>query len=562
MASGILDTAVSGLTSLQRSLQTVSHNIANVNTEGYSRQRVELATNDPQRLGGGFIGKGVHVANIVRQYDEFTTRQFRSSQSAFNDADSYQVLAERVDNLVASDDTALTPAMKQFFNAMNDVANDPTSIPARQTLLAESNNLAGRFDLMQSRFNELRDQVKNDMRNAVKDINNFAESIADLNRKIAEQGSNEGAGVKVNDLMDRRDLLISQLSEVIDVSVVSGGNNVLNIFVGQGQPVVLSNKAMPISIQASKLDRNKLEVGFKDPATGVFNDVSRQLSGGKLTGLVRFRDEVLLPAQQNLGQLAASFALEVNQQHKAGYDLDGVAGVDLFSGIGNVPVSSDPANTGSISAAFDSSAIDKIDYSDYLLTVGTGPSYSLKRLADDTTISLTLSGGNLVATAPDALPGITISVGGTAPVAGDVFLIRPAYSAAETIGVNFTDPRKIAAASSLNSGGGALPGDNRNALALADLEKKTAMTGGTATFNDHYIKLITDIGNKTRSAKVSASAQEVLLNNATEQLSSVSGVNLDEEAAELIKLQQAYQASAQSIATTKTIFETLISATR
>ncbi len=562
MASGILDTAVSGLTSLQRSLQTVSHNIANVNTEGYSRQRVELATNDPQRLGGGFIGKGVHIANIIRQYDEFTTRQFRSSQSAFNDADTYRVMAERVDNLVASQDTSVTPAMKQFFNAMSDVANDPTSIPARQTLLAESKNLVSRFALMQSRFKELRQQANNDMGNAVKDINNFSESIADLNRKIAEQGSDQGAGVKVNDLMDQRDLLISKLSEVIDVSVVSGGNNILNVFIGQGQPVVLANTAMPVSIQASKLDQNNLEIGVKDASTGQFTDLTRQLSGGKLTGLVRFRDEILLPARQNLGQLAASFALEVNQQHKAGYDLNGVAGSDLFSGIANVPVSADPANTGSITAVFDSSAIDQIDYSDYQLTVGAGPSYSLKRLADGSSISLTQSGSNLVATAPDTLPGITISIGATAPVAGDVFLIRPAYSAVDTLGVNITDPRKIAAASSQNSSGGALPGDNRNALALAALEQKTAMTGGTETFKDHYIKMITDVGNQTRSAKVSASAQEVLLNNATEQLSSVSGVNLDEEAAELIKLQQAYQASAQSIATTKTIFETLISATR
>jgi flagellar hook-associated protein 1 FlgK len=561
MASGILDTAVSGLTTLQRSLQTVSHNIANVNTEGYSRQRVEAASNDPQRIGGGFIGKGVHIANIIRQYDEFTTRQFRASQSAFNDADSYRMMAERVDSLVASEDTSLAPVMKQFFNAMNDVANDPVSIPARQTLLAESNNLVSRFDLMQSRFKELRSQVNTDLKNAVNDINQYARSIADLNRKIAEQGGSSGVAFKVNDLMDRRDLLISQLSEVIDVAVVPGDNNALNIFIGQGQPVVLTNNAMPVNIQASTLDRDQLEIGFKDPATGDFTDVTRQLSGGKLTGLIRFRDEVLLTAQQQLGQLAASFALEVNQQHKAGYDLDGAAGLDLFSGVNSVSVSADPGNTGAITAAFDSTAIDQIDFSDYQLTVGAGPSYTLKRLADGSTIALSQSGTNLVATLPDKLPGISLSIS-TLPAAGDVFLIRPAYSAIDTLGVNVSDPRKIAAASSLNSSGGALPGDNRNALALAGLENKAAMTGSTETFKDHYIKMITQVGTKTRESKISASAQEVLLNNATEQLSSVSGVNLDEEAAELIKLQQAYQASAQSIATTKTIFETLINATR
>ncbi len=561
MASGILDTAVSGLNTLQRSLQTVSHNIANANTEGYSRQRVELGTNAAQRTGGGFVGKGVHITDIVRQYDEFTTRQLRSSQAAFNDSDQYYVMAQQVDNLMASPDTSVMPAMKQFFNAMNDVANDPTSIPARQTLLSEATNLTGRFSTMHSRLKELRAQLNQGISDAVQNINSYAKSIADLNKKISEQSSGANVGYKANDLLDQRDLLISKLSEVIDVSVVPGGNNVLNVFIGQGQPLVLSNGAMTVSVQQSPLDSEKLEIGVKDPSTGAFSDITPQLSGGKLSGLIRFRDDLLMPAQQSLGQLAASFALEMNKQHAAGFDLDGNAGGDLFSGIGAVPVQASVGNTGSISVSFDNTATGLIDNSDYLLSVGAGPSYSLKRLSDNSVISLSNVAGNLVATLPDTLPGISISIG-TAPVAGDEFLIRPTYSAAEAISVAVTDPRKIAAASSLNSAGGPLPGDNRNALALAALEQQKGMLNGTASFKGQFTQLITDVGNKTQSAKIGRSAQEVLLNNAKEQMSNISGVNLDEEAAELIKLQQAYQASARSIATTKTIFDTLINAVR
>ncbi len=559
MASGILDTAVSGLNTLQRSLQTVSHNIANVNTEGYSRQRVELGTNAAQRTGGGFVGKGVHITDIARQYDEFTTRQLRSSQAAFNDSDQYYVMAEQVDNLMASQDTSVMPAMKQFFNAMNDVANDPTSIPARQTLLSEATNLTGRFSTMYNRLKELRAQVNQNIKGAVQNINSYAKSIAALNKKIAEQSSAANVGYKTNDLLDQRDLLISKLSEVIDVSVVPGGNNVLNVFIGQGQPLVLSNGAMPVSVQQSPLDSEKLQIGVKDPSTGAFTDITPQLSGGKLSGLIRFRDDLLTPAQQSLGQLAASFVLEVNKQHAAGFDLNGVAGSDLFSGIATVPVQTPVGNTGTINVTFDSNAIGLIDNSDYQLSVGTGPSYSLKRLSDNSVISLNNVGGNLVATLPDTLPGISISIG-TAPAVGDEFLIRPTYAAAESVAVALTDPRKIAAASSLNSAGGPLPGDNRNALALAALEQQKGMINGTASFKDQFTQLITDVGNKTQSAKIGRSAQEVLLNNAKAQMSNISGVNLDEEAAELIKLQQAYQASAQSIATTKTIFDTLINA--
>lgn len=561
MPSGILDTAVSGLNSLQRSLQTVSHNIANANTEGYSRQRVELGTNAAQRTGAGFLGKGVHITDIVRQYDEFTSRQLRSSQSTFNDSDQYYVMAEQVDNLMASPDTSVMPAMKQFFNAMNDVANDPASIPARQTLLSEATNLTGRFATMQNRLKELRTQLNQGMSGAVQKINNYAKSIADLNKKISEQSSNANVGYKANDLLDQRDLLISKLSKVVDVSVVPGGNNVLNVFIGQGQPLVLSNGAMAVSVQQSPLDSEKLEIGVKDPSTGAFADITPQLSGGKLSGLIRFRDDLLTPAQQSLGQLAASFSMTMNQQHAAGFDLDGNAGSDLFSGIGAVPVQASAGSTGSISVIFDSSATGLIDSSDYQLSVGTGPSYSLKRLSDNSVISLSNVAGNLVATPPNTLPGIQISIG-TAPVAGDEFLIRPTYSAADSIGVALTDPRKIAAASSLNSASGPLPGDNRNALALAGLEQQKIMLNGTASFKGQFTQLVTDVGNKTHSAKVGRSAQEVLLNNAKEQMSTISGVNLDQEAADLIKLQQAYQASAQSIATTKTIFDTLINVVR
>ncbi len=558
MASGILDTAVSGLTTLQRSLQTVSNNIANVNTEGYSRQRVELGTNPAERTGEGFIGKGVHIKDIVRSYDQFTTAQLRSSTSTYSEAEQFQIMASRVDDLLASEETSLSPALKKFFNAVNDVTNDPTSVPARQSLLSESGNLVQRFSTMSSRLDELQSQVNSNLVSDVEKINSYAKSIAKLNIDIARQSDQSGVAYKTNDLLDQRDLLVNKLSELVDVSVVPEGNSMVSVFVGQGQTLVLSGQTREVVTQQSRLDTNKLEIGVKDPVSGNFQDITRQLSGGRISGSLNFRDKILDEAKLSLGAIAASVTMEFNRVHKFGYDLDGNAGQDFFTGIANVPVTADPGNTGSITAVFDSAIINKIDNSDYRLNVGAGPSYTLTRLSDNSSISLTDSGGQLVATSPDSLPGIAITLGGTAPVAGDTFLIRPTYDAAKNIAVNLTDPRKIAAASSLNSTGSALVGDNRNALALAELESKAVMYDGTTSFKEGFVQLVSDVGNQTSSAKISASAQEVLLNNAKEQWSSVSGVNLDQEAAELIKLQQAYQASSQTIATTRRIFDTLM----
>ncbi len=563
MASGILGTAVSSLMVLQRSLQTVSNNIANVNTEGYSRQRVELGTNASEYTSSGYLGKGVKIKNIVRSYDEFITTQLRSSTSAFGDANRYQVLSSQVDNLLADPVTGLSPAIKQLFNAVNDVADDPASIPARQTLLAEGETLTQRFSTMNGRLDELRSQVNSNINANINDINSFAKSIADLNIRIAEATSQSKGAFKANDLLDERDQLLNKLSKLVDVAVVPSNNNMVSVFIGKGQKLVLSGSASQVIQQQSVLDPTRLEIGVKEPDASNVLIVTQQLSGGEMVGALRFRDEVLNPAQQQLGAIAASVAMEFNKVHKTGFDLDGNAGVDFFSGIANVPVSGGVTNTGTISAAFDPANIGNITASDYRLDVsGAGPTYTLTRVSDNASINLTVSGGQLVASGTDTLPGITITLGATVPVAGDSFLIRPAYSAAKLIAVNITDPRKIAAASSQNASGGALPGDNRNALLLAALENKTGMSAGTSSFQQAYTQIVSTIGGLVSSAKVSASAQETLLNNAKEQWSSVSGVNLDEETADLIKLQQSYQASSQAIATTKTIFETLLNSVR
>ena len=571
MAGGLLGTAVTGLKAFQRSLETTSHNISNVNTEGYSRQRVELGTSPAQKTPAGYLGTGVSINNIARSYDQFITTQLRSSTSAHGDISSYEHLATQVDNILADPTVGMAPAMKNFFNAVNEANNDPSSIPARQVLISETEILSSRFGTMNNRFAEIRKQINTDMKVQANEVSTHLKDIADLNIKISNsQGQSIGSQLP-NDLLDKRDAVLNELAELIDISVVPGNRGMVNVFMSQGQSLVTDTIANKIITLPSEFDPTRLDIAIQS-GPGINSLVTRELSGGALAGTLRFRDEILDPAQQRLGSVAASISMEFNTIHQGGFDLDGNAGGLMFKGQGmgstDIPAISKTSNDpgSSINVMFDKTNITNIDYSDYQLNVGAGPSYSLTRVADNSTIALTATAGvpvQLVASAPDTLPGISIEPTGL--VAGDSYLIRPTYSAASSIGQNITDTRKIALATNKSPDGsytinGPMPGDNRNGLALAGLENNLNMLGGTATFQDTYGLVVSEVGTLTRSAQISTAAQETLLNSAKEEWGNISGVNLDEQAANLVKFQQSYQAAAQVISVSQSLFDSLLGA--
>ncbi len=566
MAGGMLGIAVSGLMAFQRSIETTSHNIANVNTEGYSRQRVELDTRAPHYSGGGYVGSGVNITNIARSYDQFVNGQLRSSTAAFGEVDSFKSFASQVDNLLGDPSTGMEPAIEGFFKAANDVANDPSSITARSVMIDEANGLSHRFSMVNGRMEELRDQVNSDVKSTVKTINSYTKAIADLNKDISSALGRANGEQQPNDLMDKRDLILTKLSELVDITVLPQVSGMTSVVMKNGQPLVMDAQEHKLGTQGNEFDPTKLEITL-EPVSGPPQIITQQLSGGKLTGTIRFRDEILDPAQQKLGAIAAAIAMELNEVHKDGYDLDGNLGDPLFkfSGLNEVPALSVTSNTGTatLTAAFGNNSAD-LDTSDYLLKYdATG--YSLTRMSDDSVIPLTATGSPAILTATnpsDKLPGITLEIDST-PNVGDQFFIRPSYRAAANLTVNVTDPRKIAAASSLAPDGvTALPGDNRNMLKLADLMNDSAMFGNSATFQEAYAQVVSKVGGLTHSADINAAAQAALLERATEDRENISGVNLDEEAANLIKFQQSYQAAAQSISTASSLFDSLIDAVR
>lgn len=549
--SGILGTALSGLMAFQRSLDTTSHNIANVNTDGYSRQRVELGTRPAEFTGAGYVGQGVNIATISRSYDQFITNQLTSSTSAFAETNTLSTLASQVDNIISDEATGLSPALKSFFNAVNEVANDPSSLPARQVMVSEAGSLTQQFNTLSSRFEDLRNQTNNQMQASVDDINAFAESIAALNNKIATDSSRTSGAQLPNDLMDQRDALVAKIAEKISVSTIAQQDGSISVFIGQGQSLVLGVNAAKLSLTGASADPSHKNILMGG------QDISKQIAGGELSGALKFRDDVLDPAQQQLGLVAAGLAIQFNAVHTAGFDLNGNTGTDLFS-LGtpalNVPVTANSNNSAgsSVTAVYDPNTASQLYPSDYMLSYD-GTNYSLKRLSDNTIANAgpgpTITG-----------PGFILSTSGVS--ANDSFLIRPVFDTAKKLTVLITDPVKIAAAGTTGGPGSPIPGDNTAALSLADLEKKSVLLGGKATFNDAYGQLVAKVGTLTHAAKISSSAQETLLNQAKQTRENLAGVNLDEEAANLIKFQQSYQAAAQVISVASSLFDTLIGAIR
>jgi flagellar hook-associated protein 1 len=535
--TGILNNALSGLQAFQAALVTTSNNISNANTPGYDREQVQLSANPSEYTGFGYLGQGVNVTGVTRQYDAFITGQLRSSNAAYGDANTYYQMASQVDNIIANSTTGLAPTLQNFFSAVQGVANDPSSTAARQSMVSQAGIMTQNFNTMASDLSSFQSQVNSNVSNDLANITQYAQSIASLNTQIVADIAKSSSSSQPNQLEDQRDQLLANISKLVDVSTVQQSDGSVNVFIGQGQPLVVGTYASTLTAQASSDNPNQLNVLLNG------QDVTNQISGGDLSGNLRFQNQILDPTQQQMGLLAAGVAESVNNVNQAGYDLSGNQGQAIFN-LGTIPVTS--TNNSSVVTATYSGNPANLSASDYQVTVtGPGPSYTLTRLSDNTTINM--PGGND--------PGFTLNFDGTEQV-GDTFLVQPTYAAAASISVNISDPSKIAAAQTAAG----VPGDNSNALAMASLQTQKTLLSGQASFSDAYGQLVAKVGTMTNSAQTAQTAQNTLLQQATQSQQAVSGVSLDQEATNLIQFQNAYQAASKVISTVNSMFSTLMNA--
>ncbi|MFO8151723.1 flagellar hook-associated protein FlgK [Thioalkalivibrio sp.] len=547
MGSDILSIGTSGLAAFQRGLSTTGHNIANAGTEGYSRQRVDLNTREPQFAGNAYIGKGVEVGGVNRVFDQFVENQLRTATSSNEQSSVLHDYAKRVDSLLANPDSGLAAGLQRFFAAAQDVATDPTSVPARQVMIAEAESLSGRFGSLHQQLDDQRALVNGQIETTVDEINGISESLAEVNAGIVAATGRAG-GAAPNDLLDQRDRLVRELAEHVNVTTVAQDDGALNVFAGNGQSLVIGSNASELVARPLGEDPLQVDVGLAGSG-GAVADIGRFMTGGRLGALLEVRGSLLDRAQNDLGLIAQGLAREFNAQHAAGRDLNGEPGGPFFL---------EPAVEvrGSGSGALPAVAIGDVGEltgDDYRLRFN-GDQWELRNTSSNRVVGESDPGNELV------VAGLSIGTSGLDQ--GESFLIRPTRTAAAQIGTAIDDPRGIAAADAGDDDTAIPVGDNTNALRLAGLQDARFLSGDTATLEGSYNAMIGEVGTRTRQAEVSAQAQSRLLDEARNQRESISGVNLDEEAANMLRYQQAYQAAAQVIAVSGTLFDTLLGAVR
>ncbi|MDB6061230.1 MAG: flagellar hook-associated protein FlgK [Verrucomicrobiaceae bacterium] len=667
----LLGIGVSGLSASQSAISTTGNNISNANTAGYSRQRVELTPQPAQYNGAGYIGSGVKVASVQRVVDQFYIGQLRSDTATFNELDSYTTQISQLDSLLADQSTGLSPSLQQFFSDVQQASQDPTSVPVRQVVLSDAGSLAQRFSTLNERLQSLSQSVNQQFSAQTSQATTLAQSIAKINQDIVNQSG--GTGAQPNSLLDQREELVRQLSEIVGVNVVPQSDGMVNVFMGNGQPLVIGNRASTMGTRTSTTDPSQQVITLQSGGNGAAVDVTQYTTGGTLGGLVKFQNGTLNNAFNSLGQIAITFSDAVNTQHKLGVDLNGNAGTNLFTDI-NSPASMTSralrasTNTGTEQPSVFISNASALTTSDYKLSFTSATAYTLTRISDSTVVnSGTLTAGQTTIPASGATDGFQVQISATPSfAAGDTFAIQPTRLGAQNIAVSLQDPKQLALAQPVrtdanlaNTGGGAISqgvmvpqyqaatagttlavanplttpllvrftsattyqvlnntnpaapaafvpaltgtfttgqnnvvqinnasgvpsyqftlsgnpatgdqfsiaantsgtSDNRNALALANLNLSKAVGG--LTMSDAYGKMVSDIGATTASLKNNRDAANTLLTQAQSNRDSVSAVNLDEEAANLIKFQQAYSASAQVISIARTLFTTLLGA--
>ena len=627
----LLSTSVSGLLAFQQALDVTSNNISNAATTGYSTETANLAEQPGQFTGAGYIGSGVAVQSVTRAYDSQLTQQVRTSQSSYSSYNTLAMQAQQIDNMLSDSNTGLSASLQSFVNALQSVSTSPTSTAARQALLSQGQALSQQLQNYDGQIAQYGSQLESQLSSDVSQINTLASNIATLNQQIAAASV---SGQTPNQLLDQRGTLIDQLSQYVAVQTVAQSNGATDVYIGNGQALVSGSVAQQLTTIPGAYDPTQLDIGIKS-ATAV-TDLTTEMTGGELGGLLSARSQVLNPTRNALGQISVALATIVNQQQQSGMTLTGTPGQPMFT-VGGVQVLPDSGNAGSAAVVATRSSLGQLTTDNYKLQY-TGGAWQLTDLTTGQAIAMSGSG---TGASPFQAAGMSLVVNGT-PSANDSFLISPTAAATAGLTMQLTSPSQVAAASRVqasaattNSGtavvgsvavtnptsyagnsytvtfssptqytvtnmttgasttgtyttgtpitfgnqqltltgtpaandsftvspnSAANTGDNSNVLAMISGLSAKALDGGTTSVSAAATKLVTQIGVLTQQAQNNASAQQTVNQESTTARSNATGVNLDQQAADMLRYQQAYQAMAQVISMSNQMFTSLIQA--
>jgi flagellar hook-associated protein 1 len=472
--SSVFNIGRNALQTYELALQVTSHNIANALTPGYTRQQMVLEAQNPLNLSGLHLGMGVTAGSVRQAFDQYTARSIQQNASALGESEAKATALaylETIFNEAAGH--GLNQALADFWNAWQDLANNPGGVPERTALLQKAEALSAQFRTMSESLDQVRRSMNTNLGASLSDLAQTARQIASLNERIT---ASEADGTRANDLRDQRNNLVENLASLIGINHYEDGNGALTILTTSGKLLVSGTQSWELSQAGEQIYWNGIPV-----------DLSAELSGGKIGGWLDIRDEIIPQYLANLDELAGSLIREINARHAAGYALSGATGLAFFE---------------------------------------PPPS----------------------------------------PVPGDHSGAAGALALSSALAGN---PANIAA-----GGSSGAPGDNENALRILDLQtdqglllRKWTYAGRgtnvssavqTAALEDYYRSLVGDLGILAAGTNQDRDFAQTLIDRLAEVRDSVSGVNLDEEMTEIMKIQRAYQAAAKLITITDEMLQSLL----
>jgi len=627
MGFDLLNMGSQGVLTAQRQLNTTSHNINNVNTEGYSRQSVVQSTNDPIWWGGNQYGTGVHAAEVRRGYDQFATNELNLTTTNLNYASEREGQLGRLDNMLANSAKKIPEDMNQWYDAIKGMADSPSDIGSRKVVLEKAKLVAAGLNDNHKVLAQQQTETNEVLGRTLNRVNDIGRELVDIHKAIIKTPTS-GAD---NDLLDRHQALINELSQYTKVTVTRKNEETFNIMIGSGHTLVSGTESSQLQMVDGNPDPCQTQLAMVEGQS--LKTIRNDDIGGKLAALFQFRDETLAQAMDEMGRIAVGFSDSMNELQSQGLDLKGQVGENIFHDINS------PESAGSRALIPKGSTAAVNVYIDDIKALKSGE-YQLS--FDGSQHKLVSPDGQSQTVMPSGTPpkfsvdGLEIEI--AAPIGiGEPILIRPTRTSASEIRVTMDDPAKLAAQSYMSSAtkahgtadlqvstpgalrefqvaispdasqfavldmkgqilqapqtyppagdvtvngtsfslsNGALGndvfavnlnaavGDNGNLIKMQDVQTAKVMNDGRSTVLDVYEGLNTDMGVQKASASRLREVGLVEKDAAESRVAEISGVNLDEEAANMMRFQQSYAASSRIMTVANETFETLLNASR
>ena len=548
---GILDMCKWATLSQQASIEVIAHNVANVNTPGYNRQKVQLESGPSITTGIGQMGTGVRAVCVQRDYDKFITSQLNFEKQILGNWEAQDYNFKRIEEIFnETSEYGVSRVMDEFWNAWQALANNPSGRAERVGLVSIGESMAEDCNTRHNELYTLQRDINNNVEGAVDDINTLVDQIVELNEKISsiEFGEN-----KANDFRDQRDVLLDELASKIGFTYFEDSSGQVTVLLESGKPLVQGRTGWHLAIEVDSTNNNFYDVSWDD-GTGSVTDITESIKRGELRGLLEMRDSIIPEYIKKADRLAAGIINEVNKLHYYGYGLDGSTENNFFNpfsvttGISENNTGGASINAGSI---YDNTVLTLDDYEVRFTGAAT---YEIYNIIDGTQVmTARINGvvdndGSFAYTSGSNIEfegmRVVITDGATGPASGDVFTIDSTKNVAKNMAVNsviVNDVNTIAASE------GSAGDDNRNALAIAALRDGKYMNNDTSTFDGYYNGVVGEVGVSVQSSSRTLSYKQTMVDQLTTRKQSISGVNIDEEMANLIRFQQSYSAAARMI---------------